>query len=86
MRWGASNRLLPRPNPCPHVTGGDAGGEGEGAAAGGRGGEAAEDSEGEEGDRFYVIEEGSVIDSFHQDDIAPNRARIERIRTALGPA
>ncbi|MEY2771037.1 MAG: hypothetical protein RIQ38_1456 [Pseudomonadota bacterium] len=30
-------------------------------------------------DRFYVIEEGSVIDSFHQDDIAPNRARIERM-------
>ena len=30
-------------------------------------------------DRFYVIEEGLVIDSFHQDDIAPNRARIERM-------
>lgn len=30
-------------------------------------------------DRFYVIEEGLVIDQFHRDDIAGNRARIEEM-------
>ncbi len=30
-------------------------------------------------DRFYVIEEGTVVDQFAQDDIAPNRARIEAL-------
>ncbi len=30
-------------------------------------------------DRFYVIEEGTVVDQFEQDDIAPNRARIEAL-------
>ena len=30
-------------------------------------------------DRFYVIEEGTVVDQFRQDDIAPNRARIEAL-------
>jgi branched-chain amino acid transport system ATP-binding protein len=30
-------------------------------------------------DRFYVIEEGTVVDSFRQEEIAPNRERIERL-------
>ena len=30
-------------------------------------------------DRFYVIEEGTVVDQFEQGDIAPNRARIEAL-------
>lgn len=30
-------------------------------------------------DRFYVIEEGQVIETFHQNDIASNRDRIERL-------
>jgi len=30
-------------------------------------------------DRFYVIEEGLVIDQFHRDDIAENRTRIEEM-------
>ncbi len=30
-------------------------------------------------DRFYVIEEGTVVDQFAQEDIAPNRARIEAL-------
>lgn len=30
-------------------------------------------------DRFYVVEEGTVVDQFAQDDIAPNRARIEAL-------
>ena len=30
-------------------------------------------------DRFYVIEEGQVVETFHQQDIAGNRDRIERL-------
>ena len=30
-------------------------------------------------DRFYVIEEGTVVDQFRQEDIASNLARIERL-------
>lgn len=30
-------------------------------------------------DRFYVIEEGTVVDSFRQDEITPNLERIERL-------
>jgi branched-chain amino acid transport system ATP-binding protein len=30
-------------------------------------------------DRFYVIEEGAVVDSFAREDIAPQRDRIERL-------
>jgi len=30
-------------------------------------------------DRFYVIEEGQVIETFHQQDIASNRDRIEKL-------
>ena len=30
-------------------------------------------------DRFYVIEEGVVVDRFRREDIAPNLARIERL-------
>ena len=30
-------------------------------------------------DRFYVIEEGSVVDSFRQEDIASDRERIEQL-------
>jgi branched-chain amino acid transport system ATP-binding protein len=30
-------------------------------------------------DRFYVIEEGQVVETFHQQDIASNRDRIEKL-------
>ncbi len=30
-------------------------------------------------DRFYVIEEGQVVETFHQQDIASNRERIEKL-------